>query len=71
MHTRISIHPLPRPAPADDLRKAEDRDQAARELKHWTEWPFEIEVEEADGGIDVLYGHEARLFLKEWTALHA
>lgn len=40
----ITIYPRHRPGPADDMTHAEDRDQAARELKTWLEWPYEIEI---------------------------
>lgn len=65
MIKRISIYPLARAAPADDLTNPDDRVQAAQELKHYLEWPFEVEIE-TDEVTDVFYGHEARDFLRRW-----
>lgn len=70
MIKRMSIYPLKQPAPADDLRNPDDRVQAAVELKHWLEWPYELEIESDEHGVDTFYGHEAREFLTRWLREH-
>lgn len=65
---RVSIYPLARPAPANNLRLAEDRDQAACELRQWHEWPYEVEVELEDGHLENYYGTVGRAWLLAWTA---
>lgn len=64
---RVTIVPLERPAPADDMRNADDRAQAAAELAHWSAWPYEVEVETDDGTVN-LYGHAARDWFLAWSA---
>lgn len=70
MIKRLSIYPLQQPKPADDMRNPDDRVQAAVELKHWLEWPYELEIETTDGDVDNFYGHEARGFLRRWLQEH-
>jgi hypothetical protein len=59
----VTLRPMTKPNPADDLTSADDRDQAARELRDWTRFPFTVEVERGDGQTVYLFGLEARDFV--------
>lgn len=58
-----AVRPLTRPAPADDLTRAEDRDQAVLEIRDWNIFPFEIKIETEVGDL-YLFGAEARAFVQ-------
>jgi len=57
-----TVRPLVRPAPADDLTSADDRDQAVLEIRDWSIFPFEVMVE-TEAGQCYLFGSEARAFV--------
>lgn len=68
----IAIRQEPKPKPADDMTRAEDRDQAARELAQWTRFPFTVVAEIRDTtDVAYLYGTEARDLVRAWYQIVA